>query len=298
MWTNAFATAIILIFTAINFTGAKAVGKSEFFIVSIKVGVLLFFAAAGIFYMNPGNLSISTWPSSKNIFFGAGMVFLAYQGFGLITNAAEDMENPEKTLLKALYLSVMLVIFIYISVSLAVTGNLSVTEIENSKDYALAAASKPFLGAIGFKIMALAALFSTSSAINAALYGGANISYLLAKNGQLPYFFERKVWNRSPEGLFITSGLVILCANFLQLEGIGMLASASIILIYTAVNVSHLRLLKETGAKPYIVWAALLSSLVIFGILIYYEYMNSKTTLSLLGFTVFLCFAAEWTYRK
>ncbi len=131
--------------------------------------------------MNPGNLSISTWPSSKNIFFGAGMVFLAYQGFGLITNAAEDMENPEKTLLKALYLSVMLVIFIYISVSLAVTGNLSVTEIENSKDYALAAASKPFLGAIGFKIMALAALFSTSSAINAALYGGANISYLLAK---------------------------------------------------------------------------------------------------------------------
>ncbi|WP_269852062.1 hypothetical protein [Methanosarcina horonobensis] len=77
-----------------------------------------------------------------------------------------------------------------------------------------------------------------------------------------------------------------------------MLASASIILIYTAVNVSHLRLLKETGAKPYIVWAALLSSLVIFGILIYYEYMNSKTTLSLLGFTVFLCFAAEWTYRK
>ncbi|WP_269852065.1 APC family permease [Methanosarcina horonobensis] len=182
MWTNAFATAIILIFTAINFTGAKAVGKSEFFIVSIKVGVLLFFCSSRyFFYMNPGNLSISTWPSSKNIFFGAGMVFLAYQGFGLITNAAEDMENPEKTLLKALYLSVMLVIFIYISVSLAVTGNLSVTEIENSKDYALAAASKPFLGAIGFKIMALAALFSTSSAINAALYGGANISYLLAK---------------------------------------------------------------------------------------------------------------------
>jgi amino acid transporter len=298
IWTNIFATAIVLVFTGINFIGAKTVGKSEFFIVSIKVGILLIFAAVGILYMNPENLSISAWPGSRDIFFGAGMVFLAYQGFGLITNAAEDMENPRKTLPEALYLSVLLVIFIYISVSLAVTGNLSVAEIENAKDYALAAASKPFLGDIGFKIMAIAALFSTSSAINASLYGGANISYLLAKEGKLPNFFERKVWKRSQEGLFITSGLVILCANFLQLEGIGMLASSSSLLIYVAVNASHLRLLKETGAKSYLIWASLFSSLVFFSILIYYEYMNSKTTLGLLGVTILFCFVIEWAYRK
>lgn len=298
IWKNIFATAIVLVFTGINFIGTKTVGKSELFIVSIKVGVLLIFAAVGILYINPENLSISAWPGFGNIFFGAGMVFLAYQGFGLITNAAEDMENPRKTLPEALYLSVLLVILIYISVSLAVTGNLSVAEIENAKDYALAAASKPFLGDIGFKIMAIAALFSTSSAINASLYGGANISYLLAKEGRLPNFFERKVWKRSQEGLFITSGLVILCANFLQLEGIGMLASASSLLIYVAVNASHLRLLKETGAKSYLIWASLLSSLVFFSILIYYEYMNSKTTLGLLGVTILFCFAIEWAYRK
>jgi amino acid transporter len=57
------------------------------------------------------------------------MVFLAYQGFGLIANAAEDMDNPEKTLPRALYLSVVLVIFIYVLVSLAVVGNLSIPEI-------------------------------------------------------------------------------------------------------------------------------------------------------------------------
>ena len=297
-WASAFATAIILVFTAINFIGAKAVGKSEILIVSIKVGILILFAAAGILYMNPANLSTSTWPSPKNIFFGAGIIFLAYQGFNLITNAAEDMKNPEKTLPRALYLSVVLVILIYVSVSLAVTGNLSVPEIENAKDYALAAAAKPFLGDLGFKVMAFAALFSTSSAINAALYGGANVSYLLAKNGELPLFFERKIWNRSTEGLFITSGLVILCANFLQLEGIGMLASASILMIQIAVNISHLRLLKETGAKPYLILASLFSSLIFFGMLIYYEFMNSKTILILFGFTVLFCFFVEWAYRK
>jgi amino acid transporter len=48
IWANVFSTAIILVFTATNFIGAKAVGKSELFIVSIKVGILLLFAAAGI----------------------------------------------------------------------------------------------------------------------------------------------------------------------------------------------------------------------------------------------------------
>ena len=216
VWENIFATVIILVFTAINFIGAKAVGKSELFIVSIKVGILMLFAAAGIAYMNTGNLSISTWPGSRSILFGAGIVFLAYQGFGLITNAAEDINNPETTLPRAIYLSIVLVIIIYVSVSLAVIGNLSTFEIEKSKDYALAAAAKPFLGATGFKIMALAALISTSSAINAALYGGANISYLLAKEGHLPFFFERKIWKKGTEGLFITSGLVIFLTNFLH----------------------------------------------------------------------------------
>ena len=47
IWLNIFATAIILIFTAVNFIGARAVGKSEFFIVSVKVVILLMFVVMG-----------------------------------------------------------------------------------------------------------------------------------------------------------------------------------------------------------------------------------------------------------
>ena len=112
---------------------------------------------------------------------GAGIVFVAYEGFGLVTNAAEDMENPKKTLPSALYLSGLITIIIYAAISLTVLGNLPLSEIVKAKEYALAAATKPFLGMIGFKIAALAALFSTASAINATLYGGANVSYMMAK---------------------------------------------------------------------------------------------------------------------
>ena len=136
------------------------------------------------------------WPQVSNVFFGAGIVFVAYEGFGLITNAAEDMENPRKTLPKALYLSVLISIVIYAVVSLTVLGNLPISEIVNAEEYALAAAAKPFLGLIGFKIAAIAALFSTASAINATLYGGANVSYMMAKEGELPRIFKRKIWGK------------------------------------------------------------------------------------------------------
>jgi len=59
------------------------------------------------------------------------------------------------------------VIVLYLAVSLTVTGNLTDAEIERAKDYALAEAARPFLGETGFRLIAIAALFSTASAINA-----------------------------------------------------------------------------------------------------------------------------------
>jgi hypothetical protein len=77
-----------------------------------------------------------------------------------------------------------------------------------------------------------------------------------------------------------------------------MLASTSLLIIYIAVNASHLRLLKETGAKRWIIQISLLSNLIFFGVLIYYEFMSSKLTMELLLITVFFCFSVEFIYRK
>lgn len=297
-WINIFATGIILLFTVINFIGAKAVGSSELFIVIIKVGILIIFSIIGFFSIKPELLSSAHYQPTNEIFFAAAVIFLAYEGFGLITNAAEDMENPQKTLPKALYLSVFIVIAIYISVSLVVVGNLPIAEVIRAKDYALAEAAKPFLGLIGFKIIAIAALFSTASAINATLYGGANVSYMIAKEGELPDIFERKMWGRNIEGLFITAGLVILFTNLFDLGGIAMLGSASFLLIYTAVNVGHLRLYKETGANPFIIWLSIIACLFSFVMLTYYLLNKSPVTLIFLIVVFILSFLSEWLYRK
>jgi amino acid transporter len=298
IWVNIFATSIVIIFALVNYVGARAVGRAEFAIVLTKVCILVLFAGFGFLHAKPSLLLPSHIPPMSSIFFCAGIVFLAYEGFGLITNAGDDMEHPEKLIPRALYLSVALAMVIYICVCVAVVGNLSIAQIVQSKDYALAEAAKPLLGMIGFKVIAVAALFSTSSAINATLYGGANVSYIIAKEGELPPFFERKVWGRSTEGLFITSALVIVSANFLNLEGITMLGSASFLLIYTAVNFAHLRLRKNTRAKAAIVWLSIGGCLASFAILAYYEVLHSPLTLAILAGVLLFSFAVEWAYRK
>ncbi|MGZ4941959.1 MAG: APC family permease [Halobacteriota archaeon] len=297
LWVNVFATLIVVVFTAVNFIGARAVGSAEKYIVVIKVGILLTFVVIGLFFIQPNLLAVSNWPPVSNIFFASAIVFLAYQGFSLITNAAEDMERPEVTMPRALYLSIVLVIVIYVGVSIMVLGNLPVSDIISAKDYAMAQATTPFLGQLGFKIIAIAALLSTASGINATLYGGANISYILAKEGHLPAIFERKVWERSREGLFITAGLTILFANFLDLAAIAMVGSASILLIYLAVNVAHLKLRKDTGARRAPIWAAIVLSLAFFMTLMFYEVQHSPTTIITLISVVALSFIIDWGYR-
>ena len=121
---------------------------------------------------------------------------------------------------RAIFLSIGIVMVVYAAVAVTVIGNLPIPQLISAKDYALAQAAQPFLGTIGFKIIAIAALFSTASGINATLYGGANVSYALARDGQLPSVFERKVWGRGTEGLFITAGLTIVFANVFDLSGI------------------------------------------------------------------------------
>jgi len=88
---------VVAFFTALNFFGAKAVGRAEFWIVLIKVSVLLVFIVLGIWTVNPEWITPRFDPASiKGTLFAAAIFFLSYMGFGLVTNASEDIENPEK----------------------------------------------------------------------------------------------------------------------------------------------------------------------------------------------------------
>jgi amino acid transporter len=298
MLLKSLAVGAVVLLTVLNAFGARVMGRGETIIVAVKVAILMLFAAAGLMFIEPANLSPALWPEANAILFGAGILFIGYEGFGLVTNAAGDMRNPRTMLPRALYISVILVIAIYLAVSITVTGNLSNAEIERARDYALAEAAKPFLGEFGFRLIAIAALFSTASAINATLFGSANVCYMIARDGELPVGLSRREWKQATGGLLLTAALVVLVTLCFDLSGIAMMGSAAFLLIYAAVNAVHLRVLGQTGANAVIVWLSLLTCLVMFVILGVYTYQQQPAAIAALAIIAGASFLAEWAYRQ
>jgi len=290
---------VVAFFTALNFFGSKAVGKAEFWIVLVKLSVLLFFVVAGIWSINPEYLKPLTDPGHiKDTFYAASILFLSYMGFGLITNASENMEDPEKNVPRAIYISIAIVAFVYISVAVVALGNLGVEGLIRAKEYALAEAARPFLGEMGFVLVAIGALFSTSSAINATLYGGANVAYVLAKKGYLPRVFERKVWFDEPEGLYITAFLSLFFALFFDLSGISSIISFTFLVLYIFVIASHYRLRREAGGNPAIILFNFVVILAVFFTLLSYQWNQNRESFYASIIVSVLAVVIESIYRK
>ena len=226
------------------------------------------------------------------------MFFLSYTGFGLITNASENIEDPKRNVPRAIYLSLIVVTLIYVGVSIVAIGNLPVQQLVKAEEYALAEAAKPFLGNLGFALISFGALVSVSSAINASIYGGANVAYSLAKKGELPEFFERKKWFNEPEGLYITAILGLIIAMTLNLEGVAAVTSSSFIIIYIGVILSHYRLSDKTNASKGIIILSLLIVLSILAVLLYNQYTSNPSSFYAIITSYILASLGEYVYRN
>lgn len=296
-----WAVGVVLAFTAINFLGARIMGRAESVIVIIKVAILVAFIAAAFIAIpanGPARLSPATWPGPLAIFTGAAVLFVGYEGFGLITNAAANMPKPKRELPRALYGSVAIVSVLYVLVAAGVVTNVPLDVLRGLGDSALAVAAKPSLGQAGFRLIAIAALLSTASAVNATLFGSTNIAYQIAKNGGLPPAFDRKLWGRDVEGLFITAGIVLAFVLIFPLSAVASMGSAGFLLVYAVVAIGHMRIRQQTGAKAWPIVASAAACLSLFAVLIYHMITTAPISAIGLGVTLAGSVLFENMYRR
>ena len=262
---NLLSSTIVIILLSINFMGSKLVGEVEKVFVIIKLVILGGFIIAGVVLLKPELLQIKDGNSGPWGILGATAIcLLAYHGFGVITNTVGHMDDPAKTLPRAIFGALGIVILIYVGATFAVFGNLPLPEILRAKDYAMAEAARPIFGAVGFTVIAIAAMVSSATSINANLYSTANITFLLAKDGELPPFECKRIWHAGTGGLLTTGTLILLITNFFDLSKIAAMGSIVYLIVYSAVHFGHLkRLLCDTGASGTLVFLALISNTAI-----------------------------------
>jgi amino acid transporter len=272
------AAGVIVVFMLINLLGAFLTGKAEDIMVLLKLAILVVFAGIGSFSIDFSHMSVDKWMPLTSVVTGGLIIFLAYEGFELIANTARDVKNPQKNLPRAYYASVIFVIILYVWIAVVTVGNLSFQEAKSAQDYVLAKAAEPFFGHIGFVIIAIAALLSTASAINATLYGSGRVSYLIAKYGQLPKTFEERVKN-GYEGMIIIALLAIIFATSFNLDNISVAGSIGFLIVFTLVNFANFKLYKQTKANRFLALFGAISGFLATLVLIGYNLIHSPKSL-------------------
>ena len=272
---------VLLVFLSINLYGVKETGLAELIIVTAKVLILGLFAVIGLTTVRSDHLLPLFDRGLSAVFMGAALIFVAYEGFELIPNSVNEMEAPERNLRLGILISIVITTAIYILVSLVATGNLTPEEVKKYGEYALAEAARPFLGQAGFVLIGVAALFSTSSAINATLFGTARLGLVMARERELPAVFSlRRRQNDIPwASLLIISGVTLVFVNAANLTIISSFASSSFLLIFFAINLSAWRLRGEIRLRP--IWPALgmILSLASWLVLLAWLWQNQKQSL-------------------
>ena len=289
--------SIIAFFTFINLLGAFMTGKAEDIMVFIKLIILIIFIVVGFSTIEWSHLAPITWSPAPSLIAGGLMIFLAYEGFELIANTAKEIKNPKKTLPLAYYSSVIFVIVLYVLIAMVAVGNVTPEEAKTSGDYILAIAAKPFFGQAGFILIGVAALLSTASAINATIYGSGRTAYIIAKFGEIPRSFEKKV-KHGFEGMIIIGLLGVIFAISFNLQNISVAGSIGFLIIFSLVNLANYKLYKKTNASRLIAGFGFLLSLSAVVVLVGYNAIYTPNSLITSVIVMGLVGAFDYIYHN
>ncbi|MFO1158665.1 MAG: APC family permease [Reyranellaceae bacterium] len=259
MWSDALATAVVLVFVALNAGNEEAVGKVEIVLVVIKLVILVVLAVAGFSVMFGKPAVEHPGPGFIGLVDTVGLTFLAYAGYGLMTNAAASVARPEAVIPRAILIAVSTVMVLYVALAIVVVGSLTPAELARYAGTAVAEAAKPVLGQAGFVIVSIGALLATASAINTTMYGMMQMSTALARTDHLPRMFGERLWGSCTRGMAAAVVALLIVMNIFNLNALAHIVSATFLIAYLAVHVAHWRLLDQTGGSRLLVALGILA---------------------------------------
>jgi len=198
----AVKTLFVVFLIVTNIVGVRAAGKINDLLTLIKLAPLVFFAIIGILFMafNPSTVAKNFSPFAPYGFSNFGLalvlIFWAYAGFEISTIPAEEIENPGKTIPKAIIFGISIVTIFYVVTNVVLFGvrRFNLLSTDNAP---LASAtteilsSLPALAVAGGLIVGVGALISVAGSDESGMIGTSRLGYALAADGLFPRFFAK-----------------------------------------------------------------------------------------------------------
>jgi len=255
--TLAFMTVIVVAFTYLNYRGVSETGTVGNVVTLIQVGTLGLYCIFGLMAMlqDPAtalaHFTADFMPNGiGGVLVAMGLTFIAFEGYEIIAQSGEEIKEPERNLPRATFLSIAIVVLIYVLVAGVSIGAIEAPNGMPTYEYLgwlgevaiveAAAQIMPY-GAIVLLISALAA---TVSALNATTYSSSRVSFAMGRDYNLPPIFSRiHPVRHTPYWAVLFSGLLIgAMAWSLPLEDVAAAADLMFLFLFMQVNISVMRL--------------------------------------------------------
>ena len=249
---------ILLVITSLVSGGIHRSNVANMAIVSLTLFGLLALVAGGTFREGfPVQPLVDSFTgfSGKSVLYASALMFVAYTGYGRIATLGEEVVDPARTIPRAIILSMVIIIIIYMAVALTAIHVLGPQAFGNTVDGEAAplmvvarALAIPGLGTL----IAVAAITAMLGVLLNLILGISRVMFGMARRSDLPVFLSSvNPKTKSPAAtVWATGGLI----GILILTGDVALTwsfSAFTVLIYYAItNLAALLLPAEKKRYP------------------------------------------------
>ena len=251
------AASTAILFAYVNFRGASETGKIGNLVTITKIIILFIFIGFGLeLILRHGDWQTTFSPflphGMGGVFKSMGLTFIAFQGFEVIAQSSEEIKNPRKNIPKAVFLSLIIVVPIYILVAFVAIGTVKPEGmtpwdyLAQQKEIALVDVARNFFLGGGVLIL-IGGLISTISALNATIYSSSRVAFAMGRDRNFPGIFSKvHSNNHTPHwSIMISLIIIVIMAVSLPIEDVASAADIMFLLLFLQVNLAMIRLRKK-----------------------------------------------------
>jgi amino acid transporter len=269
----------------INILSNKFIETFTSLVSLLKILGLVLFSIVGLsvsnFSFNVAESTASVDPSIIEYVGALALTILAFKGFTTITNSGSEIKNPHRNVGIAIIISISICVIVYVLLAWAVASNLSINEIINAKDYALAEAAKPAFGVYGLWFTVGLAIIATITGIIASVFAVSRMLAMLTDMQLIPHKHFGMPGNIQKHTLVYT---IVIAMALTVLFDLSRIASLGAIYYLIMDIIFHWgvfqKLHKKINANPYIVLFAICFDTIV---LLAFIWIKASTDFLLIG---------------
>lgn len=244
------AVGFALLFGVLNILGAKKTAIFQRILVSCLLLILSVFSGLGLQEIDFAAFTGFFDAGADSLIATAGTVYISYVGVTKVISVAEEIKNPEKTLPRAVFLSMITAVVVYLVTTTIMVGVVPMADLAGNST-PMAKAAEVLAGGFGKAVLTAAAVLAFFSVANAGILSASRYPMAMANDSLVPPGLAKLSARGTPaRSIILSVAMIILIVTFLNPLKIAKLASAFQLLIF-ALQCLAVIVMRESGLKSY-----------------------------------------------